>query len=46
MLQLSQDFQIHIKSVRKNSIAKKEGKAIMNVLGIKKLYTGNFETLK
>ena len=34
------------KSVRKNSIAKKEGKAAMNVLGIKKLYTGNFETLK
>ena len=34
------------KSVRKNSVAKKEGKAAMNVLGIKKLYTGNFETLK
>lgn len=36
----------YAKSVRKNSVAKKEGVAAMKVLGIKKLYTGKFETLK
>ena len=34
------------KSIRKNSLAKKEGKKAMKVLGIKKLYSGKFKTLK
>ena len=34
------------KSIRKNEIAKKEGINAMKILGIKKLYTGKFETLK
>ena len=35
----------YLKSVRKNSVAKKEGISAMKVLGVKKLYTGNFKTL-
>ncbi len=34
------------KSVRKNSIARIEGISAMKVLGVKKLYTGKFKTLK
>lgn len=34
------------KSIRKNSLAKKEGEKAMKVLGIKKLYSGKFKTLK
>ena len=33
------------KTVRKNSIAKKEGISAMKTLGVKKLYTGKFKTL-
>ena len=35
----------HLKPVRKNSVAKQEGISAMKVLGVKKLYTGNFKTL-
>lgn len=34
------------KSIRKNSLAKKEGEKAMKVLGIKKLYSAKFKTLK
>lgn len=34
------------KSIRKNSLAMKEGEKAMKVLGVKKLYTGKFKTLK
>lgn len=34
------------KSIRKNSLAKIEGEKAMKVLGIKKLYSGKFKTLK
>ncbi len=35
----------NLKPVRKNSVAKQEGISAMKVLGVKKLYTGNFKTL-